>query len=78
MFRKSLRQANLAGLEAYHYLQADYYYMGICYDYLRLRHQAEEAFKKVLDMDENELISPHAKECLEAPCFHDYLSLGNL
>jgi len=68
-FRKSLHQADLAQLEAFAYLPANHYFMGVSYDFLQLRDQARASFKSVLELEENEVFVKRAKACLNSPCY---------
>ena len=64
-FHKSLQQADLAQLDAYAYLPADYYFMGVCYDFLGMRKEARASFEKVMDLEDNEIFAKRAKNCLD-------------
>lgn len=65
-FEQSNLMATLADVEADPYLPGNQYYTGLCYDYLGQRDEAVQAYENVLDLDENALYAPQAKNNLQA------------
>ena len=63
-FSKSLKMAELSGLEVDPHLPANMYYLGYCHDRMGNKPKAAEAYKKVLRMEENQDIVRQAEEGL--------------
>ncbi|MEL6676572.1 MAG: tetratricopeptide repeat protein [Bacteroidota bacterium] len=63
-FDRSLKMAQLAGLEEEGHLPANQYYRGRCLERINQPSQAIEAYEKVLDMDENEAVAALATQRL--------------
>jgi len=64
-FEKSLKYADLCGLEGEPYLPASWYYIGRCKEALELPEEAVFAYRKVLKMDGNEAYEDKAKAALK-------------
>lgn len=69
-FKQSNLVAKLAGVEEDFYLPANQFYTGICFDRLGQRSQAIEAYKQVLELEENTRYKADAKKYIDNPPFN--------
>jgi tetratricopeptide (TPR) repeat protein len=67
-FKKSNRMIALSGAQDDMYEAPNHYFMGICYDRLNLRLQAQEAFSRAADCQANEPVKEKARPCIGQPC----------
>ncbi|MEZ4775828.1 MAG: hypothetical protein R3D00_21790 [Bacteroidia bacterium] len=67
-FKQSNDMARIAGIDAEIHLPANTYFSGRCYEGLKQYEKARDAYKRVLNMDENHLVKPLAEACLAGKC----------